>query len=87
MNPNIDTTMNPSNGADNTAQVQPSVERFYDAVQPDGDNDTNPVKVMPCQVQMFTRSDKTGRRYMVLENLPINKNYVANRINSGGEFA
>lgn len=86
---NSDSTMDRSNGADNPAggQVQRPSERFFDAVQPDGDTDANPVKVMPCQVQMFTRGDKQGRRYMVLENLPTDKNYVANRINSGGEFA
>lgn len=42
---------------------------------------------MPCQVQMFAKCDDQGRRYMVLENLPIEKNYLASRINSGGEFA
>ncbi|KAK7707606.1 hypothetical protein SLS64_007125 [Diaporthe eres] len=36
---------------------------------------------------MSTRFDEQGRRYMVLENLPVDKNYVANWINSGGEFA
>lgn len=52
-----------------------------------GANHTNPVQVMPCQIQSIVKFDDQGRRYMVLENLPLEENYVANWINNGGEFA
>lgn len=82
-------TMVPSSGADDSAgdQLQQNIKQAWNSMQLSGDDCTNPVKLMPNQVQMFARSDEQGRRYMVLENLPLDKNYVANCINSGGEFA
>lgn len=87
MDPNINPTMNSSNGADNSPgdKIQQTVYRIVDEIR-FGDH-TNAVQVMPCQVQMSVKCDDQGRRYMALENLPIDKNYLANRINSGGEFA
>ncbi|KAG6360861.1 hypothetical protein INS49_011928 [Diaporthe citri] len=89
MDPNMNRTMDPSSGADNSAggQAQQPLDALWNAFQQFVANRETPVQVMPHQVQMFTRFDDQGRRYMVLENLPLDKNYVANWINSGGEFA
>lgn len=88
MDPNKNLSMDPSNGAGSSAgdHIQQLVYQIMND-NPFRGNRTNAVQVMPCQVQMFAKYDDQGRRYVVLENLPINKNYVANRINSGGEFA
>ncbi|POS70069.1 hypothetical protein DHEL01_v211536 [Diaporthe helianthi] len=60
---------------------------FPDETELSAANYTHPVQVMPCQIQSIVKSDDQGRRYVVLENLPLGKNYVASRINNGGEFA
>ncbi|KAG8161911.1 hypothetical protein KVR01_007676 [Diaporthe batatas] len=85
--------MEPSDSPDGGVQ-RPAKRRARRAPRsvPDEDelpaaNHTNPVQVMPCQIQSVFKSDAQGRRYMVLENLPADKNYVANLINTGGEFA
>lgn len=89
MDPTVNSTMDPSSGADDSAgdRFQQYSQHAWDSMQLFGDDCTNPVKLMPNQVQMVARCDEQGRRYMVLENLPLDKNYVANCINSGGEFA
>lgn len=85
----MDPTMDPTIRADNSAgnQALQASARKLKANQILGHDHTDPVKVMPNQVQMIARCDDHGRRYMVLENLPLDQNYVASRINSGAEFA
>lgn len=88
MDPNINSSMDPSNGAHNSVgdQVQQTIVQILNDIR-FGDNHTKGVQVMPCQVQMLAKCDNQGHRYMVLENLPIDKNYLASHINSGFEFA
>lgn len=85
----MDLFENPSGGADSSAgsRAQQPPRSIHDEAGLLSANHTNPVQVMPCQIQMFAKIDDQGRRYMVLENLPLDKNYVANWINNGAEFA
>lgn len=73
--------MDTSNGADNFAgdQAQQVSGPIYDAIQH--------VKVINNNIQVVSKLDNGGRRYLFLENLPLDTNYVANWINSGREFA
>lgn len=85
----MDLSEDPCGGGDSSAgsQAQQPPRSLHDGAGSLSANNTNPVQVMPCQIQMFAKFDDQGRRYMVLENLPLDKNYVANWINNGAEFA
>lgn len=85
----MDPTMDPSGGADSPAggQAQQPPGSLDDSIAVLGANHNNPVTVMPNQIQLSASTDDHGRRYMVLENLPLNRNYVAHYINDGREFA
>jgi hypothetical protein len=78
-----------SRGDDSSAgsHAQRATPSLHDGSESLGAGHAHPVQVMPCQIQMVVKFDHQGRRYMALENLPLEENYVANHINSGAEFA
>lgn len=43
--------------------------------------------VLQNRIQLRTKRDEEGRRYVVLDHLPANQKYTANTINDGREFA
>lgn len=85
----MESSGNLSDGVDDSAggHAHQPPRSVPDEAEVSAANHTNPVQVMPCQIQSLVKFDTQGRRYMVLENLPLDKNYVANWINNGGEFA